>query len=75
MILPAVLRRPLPYTAAMYGPVALLHVSLLLRLGVGDARGLQWAVQCGGFLNIVAVLGFIGVAGYSAIRAAGRVPA
>lgn len=75
VILPAVLRRPLPYTAAMYGPVALLHVSLLLRLGIGDARGLQWAVQWGGFLNIVAVLGFIGVAGYSSIRTAGRVPA
>lgn len=75
VILPAVLRRPLPYTGLMYGPLALLHLSLLLRLAVGDARGLRWAVQAGSVLNIVAVLGFIAVAGYSAMRAARRVPA
>ncbi|MCV7196458.1 hypothetical protein [Mycobacterium angelicum] len=75
VILPAVLRRPLPYTRLMYGPVALLHLSLLLRLAVGDARGLPWAVQMGSVLNIVAVLGFIAVAGYSAMRASRRVPA
>ncbi|WP_322858952.1 hypothetical protein U8D42_05585 [Mycobacterium europaeum] len=75
VILPAVLRRPLPYTHLMYGPAALLHLSLLLRLAVGDARGVHWALQAGGVLNIVAVLGFIAVAGYSATRAASRVPA
>lgn len=75
VILPAVLRRPLPYTPLMYGPAALLHLSLLLRLAVGDARGVHWALQAGGVLNIVAVLGFIAVAGYSATRAASRVPA
>jgi len=75
VILPAVLRRPLPYTPLMYGPAALLHLSLLLRLAVGDARGVHWALQAGGVLNIVAVLGFIAVAGYSAMRAATRVPA
>ncbi len=78
VILPAVLRRPLPYTSWMYGPVALLHLSLLLlllRLAVGDARGLHWAVQAGGVLNIVAVLGFIAIASHSATRAASRVPA
>lgn len=75
VILPAVLRRPLPYTDWMYGPVALLHLSLLLRLAVGDARGLHWAVQAGGVLNIVAVLGFIAIASYSATRVASRVPA
>lgn len=74
VILPAVLRRPLPYTPLMYAPAALLHLSLLLRLGVGDARGIHWALQAGGVLNIVAVLGFIAVAGYSAIRAASRAP-
>ncbi|UXA09223.1 hypothetical protein KXD96_07135 [Mycobacterium sp. SMC-2] len=75
VILPAVLRRPLPYTRFMYGPVALLHLSLLLRLAVGDAHGVHWALQAGGVLNIVAVLGFIAVAGYSATRAESRVPA
>ncbi|MDI3314282.1 MAG: hypothetical protein QJR12_08390 [Mycobacterium sp.] len=74
VILPAVLRRPLPYTRVMYGPVALLHLSLLLRLVVGDARGISWAVRAGGVLNVVAVLGFLGVTSYSALRAAGRVP-
>ncbi len=74
VILPAVLRRPLPYVWPMYGPVALLHLSLLLRLAVGDARGVQWAVQAGGVLNIVAVLGFIAVAIHSATHTASRVP-
>lgn len=73
VILPAVLRRPLPYIVPMYGPVALLHLSLLLRLAVGDARDVQWAVQAGGVLNIVAVLGFLAVAAYSATHAASQV--
>lgn len=78
VILPAVLRRPLPYRAAMYGPVALLHASLLLRVAVGDARGIEGAVQVGGVLNILTVLGFVGVAAYSAStarRPSARVPA
>lgn len=75
VILPAVLRRPLPYTRLMYGPVALLHLSLVLRLAVGDARGVHWALQAGGVLNIVAVLGFLGLAGYSATRAVSGVSA
>ena len=73
VILPAVLRRPLPYTPLMYGPATLLHLSLLLRLAVGDAHGVYWALRAGGILNIVAVLGFVAVAGYSATRAASRV--
>lgn len=75
VILPAVLRRPLPYTPLMYGPAAVLHASLLLRLAVGDARGVHWALQAGGVLNIVAVLAFVAVAVNSALRAARRVPA
>lgn len=75
VILPAVVRRPLPYTPLMYGPAALLQLSLLLRLAVGDARGINWALQAGGVLNIVAVFGFIAVAGYSATRAGSPVPA
>jgi hypothetical protein len=68
VILPAVLRRPLPYTPLMYGPVVLLHVSLLLRIAVGDAGDARGAVQVGGVLNIVAVLAFIAVAVFSASR-------
>ncbi|GAT09275.1 hypothetical protein H7I77_17275 [Mycolicibacterium novocastrense] len=68
VIMPAVLRRPVPYTPAMYGPVVLLHASLLLRVVVGDVRGVEWALQAGGVLNIVAVLAFAGVAVHAATR-------
>lgn len=72
VILPAVLRRPLPYHRLMYAPVVLLHASLVLRLAVGDARGLTWAVQAGGVVNIVAVLAFVAVAAWSAVRGTER---
>lgn len=74
VILPAVMRRALPYTPLMYGPVALLHASLLLRVAIGDVRGVEWAVQAGGALNIVAVLAFVGIAAYAASRRRIRVP-
>ena len=70
VILPAVLRRPLPYHPAMIAPAALLHGSLALRLWVGDARGAHLAWQVGGVLNITAVLLFAGVAAWSSVRAA-----
>ncbi|MFP5334182.1 MAG: hypothetical protein ACLGIV_02615 [Actinomycetes bacterium] len=69
VILPAVLRRPLPYRPAMYGPAVLLHASLVLRLAVGDARDVGWAWQAGGLLNVVAVLAFVAVAAWSAATA------
>jgi hypothetical protein len=59
VILPAVIRRPLPYHPVMYVPAALLVASLLLRIVVGDLRGEVWAWQWGGVLNIVAVLLFV----------------
>lgn len=62
MILPAVLRRPLPYHPAMIAPAVLLHASLALRVGWGDARQIEAAWQAGGVLNIVAVLSFLLVA-------------
>ncbi|TFD73998.1 hypothetical protein E3T48_13840 [Cryobacterium fucosi] len=69
-ILPAVLRRPLPYRPAMYGPAVLLHASLLVRVLIGDARGVAEAVQWGGVVNIVAVLAFVVVAVASVLRGA-----
>ena len=72
VILPAVLARPLPYRPAFYGPAALLHGSLLLRVLGGDAYGLPWALQVGGSLNITAVLGFVGVAVWSGATAGRR---
>lgn len=67
VILPAVLRRPLPYRPIMYLPVALLHASLVLRVLFGDARGLPHLLQLGGSLNITALLLFIVIAVVSAV--------
>jgi hypothetical protein len=72
VILPAVLRRPLPYHPALLAPAALLQVSLLLRLWIGDGYGLGWALRTGGVLNVVALLGFVAVAVWSASRATPR---
>ncbi|MEE6288982.1 hypothetical protein V2J52_15120 [Georgenia sp. MJ173] len=68
VIMPAVLRRPLPYHSVLIVPAVLLQATLLLRLAVGDARDLGWAVQAGGVGNIVAVLLFVVLAGWSVLR-------
>ena len=68
MVLPAVLRHPLPYHPAMLAPLALLHGSLVLRLWFGDALGSLPAWRTGGVLNVVAVLSFAAVAAWSATR-------
>ncbi len=68
VILPAVLRRPLPYHPALYAPTILLHVSLATRLWVGDALGNHGAWVTGGVLNILAVLSFLAVAAVLTIR-------
>lgn len=59
VILPAVLRRPLPYRPYMYGPLVLLHIGLVLRILIGDAFDLDSAHQIGGVLNVVALLAFV----------------
>jgi len=69
VILPAVLRCRLPYHPVMIVPPVLLHASLLLRLGVGDAHDVDLARQVGGSLNVVALLGFAVLTAGSAIRA------
>jgi hypothetical protein len=53
----------------MIAPAVLLHGSLLVRVVLGDVRGLEWAWQLGGFLNIVSVLLFAAVAAWSAATA------
>ena len=68
VILPAVLRRPLPYHPALIAPAALLHASLALRLWAGDALGSHRAWVIGGVVNIVAVLLFVVVAVGCAVR-------
>ncbi|RJT89840.1 hypothetical protein D6T64_05720 [Cryobacterium melibiosiphilum] len=68
VILPAVLRRPLPYRPIMYLPVALLHASQVLRVLFGDAYGVPAMLQLGGSLNITALLLFIVIAVASLVR-------
>ncbi len=65
VILPAVLRRPLPYHPVLVVPAALLHLSLVLRLWVGDGLGYRTAWQTGGVLNIAALLLFVLLAAWS----------
>ena len=69
VILPAVLRQPLPYHRAMLVPAILLHLSLALRVWLGDAFQVQIAWQIAGALNITALLLFVLVAAWSALRA------
>lgn len=59
IILPAVLRRPLPYRAAMWAPLGLLHIGLAVRVFAGDLLASNLAWQVGGTLNVIAVLLFV----------------
>jgi hypothetical protein len=75
VILPAVLRVPLPYRPWFYGHLALLHVGLVIRVVVGDVLGQPWAWQVGGVLTVVSMLLFAVVSVTTAVlatRALGR---
>jgi hypothetical protein len=58
IIIPAVLRRELPYSAWFYVPLALLHGSLLLRVAGDVAFVATWRAW-GGAGNAVALLAFV----------------
>jgi hypothetical protein len=58
IIFPAVLARPLMYSAIMYVPLVLLQLSLMLRLAGDFVLGLT-ARQWGGLLNATAILLFL----------------
>ncbi|MEU1302686.1 hypothetical protein [Streptomyces shenzhenensis] len=75
VILPAVLRRPLPYRPTLAVAAWLLHLSLALRVVVGDLRDVRGAWQLGGVLNIVAVLLFVVSAATASVAAARRASA
>lgn len=70
VILPAVLRRPLPYRPAMWAPALLLHTGLVLRVWIGDGLGFETAWRVGGALNVAALLLFVAVALWSALTPA-----
>lgn len=78
VILPAVLRRPLPYRPVLILPAVLLHVSLALRVFVADVLDDGATRQFAGVLNIIAVMLFAGLAAglvISGSRSASRTPA
>jgi hypothetical protein len=58
IIVPAVLRVNVPYHPTFYGPLALLHVSLLVRVA-GDASGQFAWTRVGGLLNALALAAFM----------------
>jgi hypothetical protein len=58
IIFPAVLHVAVPYHASFYLPLALLHLSLLVRL-VGDASGEFAILHLGGALNALALVAFV----------------
>lgn len=69
VILPAVLRKPLPYTSGFWFPAGLLHLSLAIRLGMGDGAGSHGAWVTGGVLNVISILIFAVMAVWQATHA------
>ncbi|QGN31556.1 hypothetical protein [Microlunatus sp. Gsoil 973] len=69
VIMPAVLRRPLPYRPVMWAAAFGLHASLLTRLWVGDSLGVRAVWQAAGVVNILSLLVFLMIAIWSAARA------
>ncbi len=63
VILPVVARVRLPFHPALYAPLALLQLGLLIRLWPGDALGITWAWQTGGVLTVLALVAFVACVG------------
>jgi hypothetical protein len=70
IIFPAVLRVAVPYHASFYVPLALLHLSVVIRFA-GDATGRFEILRIGGTLNALALAAFI-VGTVSAVVRGGR---
>lgn len=71
-ILPAVLGISLPYRRAFWISAMLLHLSLIVRIFVGDAWGIAQGWQIGGALGVIALVLFVLVALFSAVRGSTR---
>jgi hypothetical protein len=67
VILPSVLRVPLPYRPWFYGHLALLHAGLIVRVGIGDVLGTTAAWQVGGVLTVLSMLAFVGASVVAAV--------
>jgi hypothetical protein len=68
VIIPAVLRIPLPYSPRFYGHLGMLHAGLLLRVVGGDLLGSHALWQAGGVLNVVALLLFVASSAAAVLR-------
>jgi hypothetical protein len=73
IIFPAVLRIGVPYHPTFYLPLALLHLSLLMRLA-GDAAGQFAWTRFGALLNALALAAFIVSTVSAAVRGKRSVP-
>ena len=67
IIFPAILGAPINFYPAFYGHLALLHLSLLLRV-TGDLTNQVEIRKFGGLLNEVAILMFLGMTVYSVLN-------
>jgi hypothetical protein len=68
VIIPAVLRVPLPYRPRFYAHLGMLHVGLLMRIVGGDLLGLEVLWRLGGVLNVVALLWFVASSAASVLQ-------
>jgi nitrite reductase (NO-forming) len=59
VIAPSVLRRPFQYRPVLYIPLALMHLSLIVRVVGGDALSSDDAWRAGGITNEIALLAFV----------------
>ena len=69
VIVPAVLRVPLPFRRGFYAHLVLLHLSLALRLIGGDLAGSTVLWQWGGIAGEVAILLFLAVTAQGVLSA------
>lgn len=67
IILPAVVGRPLPYRAAMWLPLGLLHIGVAIRF-VGDLADVVPTWQLGSVISVIGLLLFVLTAAYSAMH-------
>ncbi len=72
VILPAVTRRDLPYHPFLWVPLIALHVSLFIRVALGDAFGLAVSWRVGAMAGVVTLLLFVATAAGSTLIAGVR---
>ena len=64
IIFPSILMLPVKYSPKFYGPLILLHISLIMRV-VGDLAFIHSIRLWGSLLNAIAILLFLGIMGWT----------